>query len=84
MWVVCVNNGVCDESSSVSVNLTIGKQYYVPYVKFRNTISGPRDYRISNDIGSTIFYSSNRFVKVDEYRNIQLNQLLSESLSPSN
>jgi hypothetical protein len=76
MWVVCINNGVCDEASSASVNLTFGKQYYVTYVKFRNTISGPRDYSITNDIGLTIFYSSNRFVKVDEYREKQLMELL--------
>lgn len=75
MWVVCINNGICDKASSVSVNLTIGKKYYVPYVKFRNTIS-PRDYRITNDIGVTIFYSSNRFLKVDEYREKRLSNII--------
>jgi hypothetical protein len=53
MWVVCINNGLCEGASSDSVSLTIGKQYYVPYIRIKNvtdyTGTGPREYRITND-----------------------------------
>jgi len=73
MWVVCVNNGVCEGASSDSVNLTIGKQYRRSGVKTKDQSS---EYRIINDIGEIIFYSSNRFVSVSEYREKQLSDII--------
>ena len=73
MGVVCVNNGVCEGASSDSVNLTIGKQYRRSGVKTKDQSS---EYRIINDIGEIIFYSSNRFVSVTEYREKQLSDII--------
>jgi hypothetical protein len=73
MWIVCINNGICEGASSDSVNLTIGRQYRRSGVKNKDQSS---EYRIVNDIGEIIFYSSNRFVSVTEYREKMLGELL--------
>jgi hypothetical protein len=73
MWIVCINNGICEGASSYSVNLTIGRQYRRSGVKNKDQSS---EYRIVNDIGEIIFYSSNRFVSVTEYREKMLGELL--------
>jgi len=72
MWVVCINNGKCRDATSNSVNLTIGKKYWVSYV----TNGLQRQFKLRNDIGNDCYYSPNRFDSLIEYREQKIEKLI--------
>lgn len=72
MWVVCINNGKCKGAASESVSLTIGKKYWVSYVK--NGLK--REFKLENDIGNDCYYSPNRFIGLIEYREQKIEKLI--------
>jgi len=74
MWVVCINNGVCDGASSDIVNLTIGEKYFVS--KNIDSIKDLKEYLITNDVGESFYYCSNRFLSLTEYRDKKLSILI--------
>ncbi len=66
--VVCINN----ESSLISnkiQNLTIGKVY-------ETFDSGFSDISVVNDLGNYVNYSSGRFVDLESWREMRINEIL--------
>jgi hypothetical protein len=71
MIVVCIDNeSRIDETSN---NLTVGKKY---------TVCNAWDcfYRIINDTGNNVEYSSDRFITLEEYRKRNRNEMLNKLL----
>jgi hypothetical protein len=69
MVLICHNNGVCGGATSNSVNLTIGKKYYINY------FTG-KEYQLVNDRGDTCYYHKNRFTSIEKWRESQLNKIV--------
>ena len=74
MKVVCIKKF---KSAGLQYELTYGKAYdTIPVIVFDSL--GTDNYQILNDRNFVTFYSKKNFVSMEEYREIQLNQILNE------
>ena len=56
--------------------LTVGKTYYVSTTsEYGTVIDSQKDYLIEHDKGGKRWFSSNRFITLDKWREEQLNEL---------
>lgn len=73
MWRTAANDMMLEDMNDI---LTVGKTYYVSSeFEIKNGYNSSHDYFIEHDKGGKRWFSKDRFINIDVWREIQLNYL---------